>query len=129
MRHPKCERCNWKHGGFHVCIIDLRTPEGRRAATRPRNPKKRRAVAGAFTAASQRSQDERWAKHYEDLEPIYQGMIDYYKTGTVGYRQVREKFKVGHGTVVKVLRAAAERGELQIRPRGHHKLSVEDVNG
>lgn len=119
MQNTKCGKCGWKFPTFHICVIDLSTPEGRRAATRPRVKKsKRKAVAGAFTENSQMSQDERWQRHREDMAPLHREIVEYYKTGTVGVRQVREKFKVGHGTVVKVLREAAERGDLVIRPRG-----------
>lgn len=46
-RDEPCEKCGWKMPGFHICIIDLRTKDGIRAATRAEYtpPKKRKSRA------------------------------------------------------------------------------------
>jgi len=110
-----CEKCGWKMPGFHVCVIDLRTAEGVKAATTvnysPPKPRPSRARPGANRSESVK---ESWARRAGRAERDAE-IIRLYDEEELSMNQTAARLKIDYRTVSKVLKAAAEAGDIAIR--------------
>lgn len=106
---PGCDWPNW-----HICLVG-------KPDTFPKLlgqlKNKRRSFSGAHRASISAGQSERWARLNRERDAK---MIEYYKQGNVGYKDVAAKFKINGATALRVLKRAEARGELVMRKRGHN---------
>lgn len=122
MLDTPCPKCDWRFPGFHICVIDLRSPEGVRAATTVNySPPKRksRARPGANRSESvkvARANDPGRAERDAEIIRLYDEM-HYSMAG------IAKAMKIDARTVSHVIKAAAaaDKIELQVnlggRPR------------
>lgn len=123
------EGCNWPN--FHVCLVgkEDRThefPELREAyIPGQKNRASRagtngRAVFGSaeHVAKVRATQQANWAAHNARNADRNKQIVADYETG-LNIRQLRAKYGIGHGTVIKVLHAARDRGDLVMRTKGY----------
>ena len=109
-----CEKCGWKMPGFHVCVIDLRTAEGVKAATTVNyQPPKRksRARPGANRSESVKAARAREAGRAERDEEI----IRLYDEEELSMTAVSRQMGLDFRTVQKVLHTAAKDEKIVIR--------------
>lgn len=123
-RDKPCERCGWRYLGFHVCF-DASKPCPGEGILNPVKNKKTRAAKASETMTA------RWEEHREHFRERDAEIVVEYKDG-MGLRDIAEKHKMSHTTVIKVIRRAeADSGETIMRPRGHNLrwTSQKEVNG
>lgn len=72
----------------------------------------------AHREAISASQKARWAKIKEANRDRDRQIVEDYKSG-LGTKQIRIKYGMGHGTIVKILHEARDNGEVEIRTRGY----------
>lgn len=123
MARYTCPKCGGNYPGFHICMeMDAKTaqevvlsPEQKAA-----NRKGRYKAGKQHTEESRRLMSEAAkARHAAaDNSKRDAKIIELYKAGQHTQIEISQELKVGNGTVSRVLRAAAERGEVTIRPRG-----------
>lgn len=124
----KTEGCNWPN--YHVCLVgkEDRTHEFPELC-RPYIPGQRgrasRAGEGRFgymteehKEALRQAQNRIWADRLAANAPRNKQIVADYDSG-LGIRELRAKYGIGHGTVVKILHDARDRGEVVIRTRGY----------
>lgn len=114
----KCERCGWKHGGFHICV-DLSVPCP--GEFNPKQPQKKRVRQGMSDVTKQRiaqAQIARWADHNVKNSKRNEEMISLYSEGEISYKGLAERFGISRTTVVKIMREAADAGVVELRPQG-----------
>lgn len=123
------EGCNWPN--FHVCLVgkedrthefpELQAPyipgQKNRTSKAGTNGK---AVFGSpeHIAKVRATQQRNWAAHNARNAERNKMIVEDYKNGATT-RQVREKYKMGHGSVMKVLHAARDNGDLIMRTKGY----------
>lgn len=122
---------------FHICLIgkedrSYEFPD----LLRPYVPGQRSYMPGQYDRAIhgspehiakvRASQQANWAAHHAALEGRNKLMVQDYADG-LGLRQIREKYKVGQATAIKVLHAARDRGELVMRQRGFMEYGVKTM--
>lgn len=119
-----CAKCGWKFPGFHVCAIDLRTPEGVRAATtanyKPPAPRASRARPGANRSESVKAARAREVGRVErDAE-----IIRLYDEMDLSMTGVAKQMDLDFRTVQKVLHTAANADKIVLRlnPGGRPRL-------
>lgn len=116
---------------FHVCLIDKedRThefPELLQAhipgvRTKPsKSGTNGRAVFGSpeHIAKVRATQQAKWAAHNAANADRNRRIVADYEDG-LNIRQIRAKYGMGHGSVIKILHAARDRGELVMRTKGY----------
>lgn len=116
MLDTPCEKCGWRMAGFHICAIDLRTPQGVKAATTanytPPKGRKSRARPGANRSESvkaARAKEAGRAERDAEIIRLYDEM-EFSMTGVS--RQMGLDFR----TVQKVLHTAANDEKIILRP-------------
>ena len=123
-----CPKCNWKFEGFHVCIIDLRTPEGRRHAMREIKPRKKADYSPRGKTLSPRSEEhstnhaiamrEYWAKKLAAEKPVHDAIIAEYADGGASYKSLASKYPYNREKIARILREAAAAGRITLRQQG-----------
>lgn len=121
-----CCKCGWKYGGFHVCIIDKRTPAGRRHAEQVlgavQTPNGGTKVGGRMTeeqkARIAESQRKRWADKKNKAAQQEVEICERYKAGGVGIITLSKEYKISRDKVLRILHKAQDAGYLTMRPRG-----------
>jgi len=123
------EGCNWPN--YHVCLVgkEDRTHEfPELLMAHIPGQKKRASTAGlngrstymseAHIESIRRTQQANWAAHHAANAERNTKIVADYESG-LNIRQVREKYGMGHGSVIKVLHEARDRGELVMRTKGY----------
>lgn len=124
----KTEGCNWPN--YHVCLVgkEDRThefPELCRPYIPGQRIRKSRSGEGRFDYMSddhkealRQAQNRIWADRLAANAPRNAKIVEDYDSG-LGIRELRAKYGIGHGTVVKILHDARDRGEVVMRTRGY----------
>ena len=102
-----CVKCGWKLQGFHICVIDLRTKEGVKAATTVNyQPPKRKSRAQSGTASKPRTQlnEERDAEIIRLYDELHYSMAG-----------IASAMKIDPRTVSSVIKAAAAADKVDLR--------------
>lgn len=111
----KTEGCNWPN--YHVCLFGK---EDRFAEAIANLPTRRTGIGRGLTEAGRQAigqaQRDRWATINADKVERNKLIIEQYDKG-MSMRQLRELHEIGHGTLVKILHDARDRGEITIRQR------------
>lgn len=121
--------CNWPN--YHVCLVgkEDRTdefPELKQPYIPGRRPRLSQAGLGgrALFGSDEHREKMRqhqqgiWAEHHARNAERNKAIVADYEDG-LAMRQLRAKYGIGHGTVVKILHDARDRGELVMRTRGY----------
>lgn len=117
--------CSWPN--YHVCLhgkedrtadfpdlLKPYIPGQRRSGIGSSNFNYRSDIHRARLSAGAR---ERWAPHHAANVDRNNKIVQDYTDG-LGMRELRAKYGIGHGTVVKILHDARDRGDVVIRTRG-----------
>lgn len=119
--------CGWPN--YHVCLFGKEDktylfPELQKPY-QPGYQRKSRAGTGRFgfmteehKEALRQAQNRIWADRMAANEPRNKQIVADYTAG-LGVRELRTKYSIGHGSVIKVLHDARDRGEVTIRTRGY----------
>lgn len=102
-----CVKCGWKLQGFHICVIDLRTKEGVKAATTVNyQPPKRksRARPGASSKPRIQANEERDAEIIRLYDEMHYSMAG-----------IASAMKIDPRTVSHVIKAAAAADKVDLR--------------
>ena len=114
MLDQPCVKCGWKLQGFHICVIDLRTAEGVKAATTANyEPPKRksRARPGANRSESvKRARANEAGREERDAE-----IIRLYDEMYLSMTGVSKRLGLDFRTVQKVLHTAANADKIVLR--------------
>lgn len=62
---------------------------------------------------------QRWADYRESNRERDNKIIERYKAGGVGYKDIAAEFGISKTTVQKIMQEAARDGRVQPRPRSH----------
>lgn len=124
------EGCNWPN--FHVCLVGKEDrshefPELQQAYI-PGQKKRRPSEAGKngralymsdeHRAKTSASAQARWASHHARNAERNKNIVKDYSDG-LNLRQLRVKYGIGHGTLVKILHDARDRGDVVMRTKGY----------
>lgn len=114
MLDTPCPKCDWRFPGFHICVIDLRTAEGIKAATTVNyEPSKRksRARPGANRSESvkaARAREPGRAGRDAEIIRLYDE-LHYSMSGIAKAMQIDPR------TVSNVVKAAAAAGKIELQ--------------
>lgn len=116
--NTKCEKCKMHYQGFHICV-DLEAPEPKLkkevAYIGPKRTYTRRSKSGL---SASEAQTLRWAAHHELMKDRNDEIIAWYAEGNIGYKEIKEKYKISQTSIQKILKAGEADGRIKIRKRG-----------
>lgn len=134
MLDTPCERCGHRFPGFHICVLDFSTPEGRLRATfvestelgapsplndpelKTRKKKRNQPAFGSAEDRANRAEGVRQARAREaGRAERDEKIIAYYDDEEISMNGIAKIMGIDYRTVSKVLKAAAEAGKIQIR--------------
>jgi hypothetical protein len=133
----KTEGCSWPN--YHVCLVgkedrthefpQLREPyipgRKRRASTAGINGRAT-YMSDAHKESLRTAQNNIWADHHARNAERNAKIAADYKSG-LSIREVRSKYGIGHGTTIKILHEARDRGEIVMRARGYLEYGVQKM--
>lgn len=110
------EGCNYPN--YHVCLVGKEDKFPELLAQLP--TRKSRGTGLGLTEAGRlaigKSTRDRWAIINAGNDERNKRIVQGYADGA-SMRQLRELYGIGHGTLVKILHDARDRGEIEIRSR------------
>lgn len=113
--YPKCLKCGWKYGNFHICV-DLTVKDN----PPPTTSRSRAPISDEGRANLIEAQNARWERKREEEKERDEAIVARYKQGDVGQRLLAKEFGISNSTVHSILKRSVERGEMVMRQQGRN---------
>ena len=123
--NTKCSTCGMYYQGFHICI-DMSTPEPKQPVLPKRKKGQHTSTRSDMHRASlSMAQQERWERAWEGQRDRDNEIIGLYVDGGWSYAALARKYKIGRGTILRILQKAEAEGLVVIRRKPNTIAGVE----
>lgn len=112
-----CARCGWEWEGFHICFDASKKVEGEYTKQQNRSGYVDGKRNKSWNKSLSDAANAHWARVREQNKERDERIVARYREG-LSYKALMKEFKLSNSTVINIMHAARNRGEVIIRPKG-----------